>query len=167
MMKKIVLLGVGAAMMVGMGTTVYAADGYTIALIPQQVGIPYFETSNVWGAKAGEDLGKRRQRMPPKRGLASDKHAAQRREQHGKLPADHMQPRADSATEAVAYPNVHRAQLPPQIPQETGKTHQHIHAERIVPAIQAAARALLVPLLFRHTGASFLYKAIFEKVTNL
>lgn len=30
---------------------------YTIALIPQQVGIPYFETSNTWGAKAGEDLG--------------------------------------------------------------------------------------------------------------
>ncbi len=31
--------------------------GYTIALIPQQVGIPYFETSGVWGQKAAEDLG--------------------------------------------------------------------------------------------------------------
>lgn len=42
-----------------------AADGnggesgkrYTIALVPQQVGIPYFETSNTWAARAGEALG--------------------------------------------------------------------------------------------------------------
>ena len=33
------------------------SDGYTIALIPQQVGIPYFETSGTWGQKAAEDLG--------------------------------------------------------------------------------------------------------------
>lgn len=33
------------------------SEGYTIALIPQQVGIPYFETSGVWGQKAAEDLG--------------------------------------------------------------------------------------------------------------
>ena len=29
----------------------------TIALIPQQVGIPYFQTSNTWGAEAAKDLG--------------------------------------------------------------------------------------------------------------
>ncbi|MBU9727351.1 autoinducer 2 ABC transporter substrate-binding protein [Diplocloster modestus] len=33
------------------------SNGYTIALIPQQVGIPYFETSGTWGQKAAEDLG--------------------------------------------------------------------------------------------------------------
>ena len=57
MMKKLALLGVGATMIIGMGVTTYGAEQYTIALIPQQVGIPYFETSNVWGTKAGEDLG--------------------------------------------------------------------------------------------------------------
>ena len=48
MMKKLALLGVGATMIIGMGVTTYGAEQYTIALIPQQVGIPYFETSNVW-----------------------------------------------------------------------------------------------------------------------
>lgn len=38
-------------------TDTVKSDMYTIALIPQQVGIPYFETSNTWGKKAGEDLG--------------------------------------------------------------------------------------------------------------
>lgn len=39
------------------GTTSPDSKRYTIALVPQQVGIPYFETSNAWAMRAGEDLG--------------------------------------------------------------------------------------------------------------
>jgi len=70
-MKKLVSLFLAAMLAAmafagcaGSGTTkdIPAADSgaeasYTIALVPQQVGIPYFETSNDWAQKAGEDLG--------------------------------------------------------------------------------------------------------------
>ncbi|MDD2956991.1 MAG: autoinducer 2 ABC transporter substrate-binding protein [Lachnospiraceae bacterium] len=57
MKKKLVMFLTGVAA-ITFGMTAYAAgDDYTIALISQQIGIPYFETSNVWGMEAGEDLG--------------------------------------------------------------------------------------------------------------
>ena len=57
MKKKLAMMTLGAMMVMGLAVPASAEEEYTIALIPQQVGIPYFETSNVWGTQAGEDLG--------------------------------------------------------------------------------------------------------------